>query len=243
MSANHLLLVENSRVQNSFLEVLNKRFTVDCVSSGKQALEKPHHPAPDMVILNAISLRTSGDRICGRLRQHFSQTLLIHLRPEPPAQPHSNEADALLVPPFTSRKLFNIIERLQQTSQQKPDQEIITCGPFTLDIPRRVLFAHGQETQLRPKLALLVEQFFRRPGVVLEREQLMQSVWDTDFCDDTRTLNVHIRWFRQTIEANPSKPTYLRTVRGIGYCLNVDVAPESPAEMVVKPSEATLVLP
>ena len=55
------------------------------------------------------------------------------------------------------------------------------------------------------------------PGQVLSRKELMKDIWDTDYLGDTRTLYVHIRMLRERIEANPSSPAYLRTVRGIGY--------------------------
>jgi DNA-binding response OmpR family regulator len=53
----------------------------------------------------------------------------------------------------------------------------------------------------------------------------MKRVWDTDFVDDTRTLDVHIHWVRQAIEEDTGSPQYLQTVRGVGYCFNIpDVA-------------------
>ena len=56
-------------------------------------------------------------------------------------------------------------------------------------------------------------------GLVFNREQLLEKVWSYDFAGDTRTVDVHIRWLRQKIESNPSKPVYLITVRGTGYKL------------------------
>ena len=55
------------------------------------------------------------------------------------------------------------------------------------------------------------------PNEVLSRRYLMKHGWNTDYLGDTRTLDVHIRWVREAIEDNPSKPRYVRTVRGVGY--------------------------
>ncbi|MCA9909541.1 MAG: winged helix-turn-helix domain-containing protein, partial [Anaerolineae bacterium] len=92
-----------------------------------------------------------------------------------------------------------------------------------------------QETILTPKLSQLVEIFLRHPGQTLDRKLLMAQVWDTDYLGDTRTLDVHIRWFRRAVEDNPSKPLYLKTVRGIGYRLELpdmdDSAPELEPEL------------
>jgi DNA-binding response OmpR family regulator len=78
---------------------------------------------------------------------------------------------------------------------------------------------------LTPKLALLLETFIRHPNELLTRRQLMQSVWQTDFVGDTRTLDVHIRWVRECIEDDPSKPQLLKTIRGQGYLLSIPSQP------------------
>ncbi len=87
---------------------------------------------------------------------------------------------------------------------------------------RRLLVVDGQETELTPKQALLIEMFFTNPGVTLDRRTLMEKVWQTDYLGDTRTLDVHVRWVRQMLEDDPSKPQYLQTVRGVGYRLEVE---------------------
>lgn len=71
--------------------------------------------------------------------------------------------------------------------------------------------------KLTPKQAQLLAAFMSRPGQILSRKTLMQEIWQTDFVDDTRLLDVHIRWLREKIEDNPSRPLLLRTVRGMGY--------------------------
>ncbi len=84
---------------------------------------------------------------------------------------------------------------------------------------RRTLVAHGNETQLTPKQALLVETFLRHPRETLARKRLMEAVWDTEYMGDTRTLDVHIRWIRKAMEVG-GNPRYLMTVRGVGYRLD-----------------------
>ena len=78
-----------------------------------------------------------------------------------------------------------------------------------------------KETQLTPKTADLLEMLMQHPGEVLKREHLFSKVWETDFTDDTRTLDVHISWLRRAIEENPRKPIFIKTLRGIGYRLDV----------------------
>jgi DNA-binding response OmpR family regulator len=76
--------------------------------------------------------------------------------------------------------------------------------------------------RLRPKEARLLAVLLCQPNQVVSRATLMQEVWETDFLDDTRTLDVHISWLRRKIEDDPIHPRRLVTIRGIGYCLMVD---------------------
>jgi DNA-binding response OmpR family regulator len=217
MGAARILLIESTRAKRtSFVDALKKRYDVVAVPSGKQALQRAGERLPQAMVLDAISMRTPGDRICIQLREELPLVPLIHLHPGPRSAAES-VADVVLFQPFTGRKLVNCIERLLQAS----DEEIVTCGPFTINLARRVLIANGQETQLTPKLALLVETFLRNPGQTLDRKLLMERVWHTDYLGDTRTLDVHIRWIRRAIEADPGMPRFLKTVRGVGYRLEI----------------------
>lgn len=218
MSVTRVMLIGRSQVKGaSFPASLRKRYELTIVPTGQQAQTATGRQKPHAIVLDAVSMRTPGDRICQVLRAQFPDTPIIHLHPGPKSKADS-PADAVLFPPFSSpRRLINCIERLITLS----DDKIITCGPFSLNIPRRVLLTPLQETQLTPKVALLVALFMRHPGQTLDRKTIMAEVWDTDYMGDTRTLDVHIRWIRKAIEANPGKPKYLKTVRGIGYCFDV----------------------
>jgi DNA-binding response OmpR family regulator len=217
VSTARVLLIGRSRIKGaSFPTSLKKRYDLTIVPNGKQAEALAARQLPHVIVLDAVSLRTPGDRICRHLREALPDAPIIHIHPGNRTEARS-PADILLFQPFSSRKLINSIERLITLS----DDEIITCGPFSLNIPRRTLVTPQQETQLTPKVALLLETFMRQPGATLDRKALMEQVWHTDYMGDTRTLDVHIRWIRQAIEANPGKPRYLKTVRGVGYCLDV----------------------
>jgi DNA-binding response OmpR family regulator len=218
MGAGQILLIESTRAKRtSFADALKKRYDVTSVPSGKQALESAQACLPDVMVLDAISMRTPGERVCHLLNDQIPDVPLIHLHPGPKSSEDSC-AEVVLFQPFTSRKLVNCIERLLQVSSH---EENIGVGPFSVDMARRVLISNGQETQLTPKLALLVEIFMRNPGQTLDRKMLMEQVWHTNYMGDTRTLDVHIRWIRRAIESDPGNPRYLKTVRGVGYRLEL----------------------
>ncbi len=79
------------------------------------------------------------------------------------------------------------------------------------------VIVRGQEVKLSPKQFRLLELFMSYPRRVWSREQLLEQVWGLDFIGDSKTVDVHIRWLREKLELNPSKPEYLITVRGFGY--------------------------
>jgi DNA-binding response OmpR family regulator len=74
---------------------------------------------------------------------------------------------------------------------------------------------------LTPKQTKLLEVFLHNPGRLMTRPVLIRQVWHTDYTGDTRTLDVHMSWLRQAIEPVPRAPTYLKTVRGMGYRLDL----------------------
>lgn len=119
--------------------------------------------------------------------------------------------------PFTPRKVTNRIERVIACPQGK----VLTVGELTLDVDKRCVSRGDVVRRLTPRQAQLLEVFMRNAGHTLTRKYLMETVWETDYMGDTRTLDVHVRWIRERIEEQPSSPRYLRTVRGVGYHFEV----------------------
>jgi DNA-binding response OmpR family regulator len=216
--------------RSSIASALEKRYEVVIAASGKVGADFAHEKPFQVVILDAISMRTPGDRICLGLRGSLGKTPIVHLHPGPKEDAQS-VADVLLFEPFTARRLLGCVDRLLQPQ----GEETLSYGPFSMNLNRRVLIIDGQETQLTPKQALLIEMFLSHPGEVLDRKILMEKVWQTDYLGDTRTLDVHIRWIREAIESNPGKPRYLRTVRGVGYCLEIPEEDGVYSELVAEP--------
>lgn len=206
----------------TYVEALQKRYTLLMACSGKQGAELLDDHYPQVIVLDAPSMRTHGERICRQLRVRAPKIPILHIYPGDSAEIES-PAELLLPTPFTVRKLVSSVERLMKAR----GDEVIACGPFKMNVPRRLLTAHGQEVQLTPKAALLVELFLRNPNQTFDRKMLMASIWQTDYMGDTRTLDVHIRWVRQALE-NGGSHRYLQTVRGVGYRLVLPAATPEP---------------
>jgi two-component system, OmpR family, phosphate regulon response regulator PhoB len=175
---------------------------------------------PDLVVLDTLGMRSMAIGLCRRLRRSLGETPIVHCRAVSEMEDRSAGADVYLAHPFTPRKLLNRVHALLPADELH--DEIVRTGPLTLYLAKRSVRVEGRAQQrLTPKLAALLEEFLRRPNEVLGRHELMRRVWKTDYFGDTRTLDVHIRWLRELIEENPAQPILLRTVRGVGYILQV----------------------
>ena len=106
-------------------------------------------------------------------------------------------------------------------TRRKRKARDLQAGGISLDLENRCVTKGKVTVRLTPKECALLHALMKNGGVVLTRKFIMKEVWDTDWTEDTRTLDVHIRWLREKIEDNPSKPVYLRTVRGVGYRFEV----------------------
>ena len=213
MNASILLVGSKRGRHKTYLATLQKHFTVHSAPSGKQALELARQSMVSAIVVDAVSLRSTGDRLCRTLKNALPNVPLVHIHPGPRDRAKS-PAEVVLFMPLSARRLANSVGALVHND----GEEVIACGPFTMNIPRRILAAYGQETQLTPKAAQLMETFMRQPGQTIDRKTLMARVWETDYLGDTRTLDVHVRWLRKVMERG-GKPRYLETVRGVGYRL------------------------
>ena len=203
----------------NFVSVLqNKGFNIDTVSTGKTAIETITKRRYDLVVVNAASLRTSGKRICRSIRERRGNLpILLICDPEKVVKGNPESINTVLVLPFTSRKLVNRIEPLLPGDEDR----MIKAGQILLDPARNQVRCHGKKSTLTPRLVRLLSTLIESKGEVVEREDLFREVWLTNYTGDTRTLDVHISWLRQAIEKDPRNPQILKTIRGVGYRLDV----------------------
>lgn len=215
-----VLLVEGKRTDHpSFAAGLAKKgYLVESVLSGAAAIERLDHIIPDLVIVDASSMRTSGKRICQSLREKQSGLPII-LVIDNHADPNDQYgANSVLVLPFTMQKLLNRVKHLMPVLNNGG----LHAGPFILDIEQRRVIMEDRQIQLTPRLTALLKIFMEHPDEVIHREALFKEGWETDYTGDTRSLDVHMSWLRQAIEENPRHPRYIKTVRGLGYRLDVE---------------------
>jgi len=112
-----------------------------------------------------------------------------------------------------------MLRRAKMTVPKSPEEATINIGNLNIDVARRRATLDGRELDLTQKEFDLLNFMTRNIGLVLSREHLLEKVWGYEYAGGTRTVDVHIRWLREKIEANPAKPERLITVRGVGYKL------------------------
>ena len=213
-----ILWVEGKRTDNtSFVPSLRKKeYWVEIVPTGNAALARLVEVDPDLVVVNAASLRSSGKRICNEIREKSSDLpIVLIVSPE-----HSisgvTSANVVLELPFTSRKLLNRIAPLLPGD----GKSILHVGFIRLDLERKRVRCLGREARLTPRMSHLLHVLLLHAGEAVERQRLFSEVWDTKYTVDTRTLDVHISWLREALEENPRQPQFLKTIRGVGYRLD-----------------------
>ncbi|MBN1956049.1 MAG: response regulator transcription factor [Anaerolineae bacterium] len=212
-----ILLVEGQNKALSLSPLLAKKdYFFETIHVRRDALAWLEENSSDLVVVDARALRFNAQRFCQTLQEEGNSIPILLIPPAGEKDPQST-ATMVLEGDVTPRRFLNRVKRLLP----RPDGEMLRAGDLVLDIKHRVVSCRGQQHRLTPKQARLLEVLMRNPGRVLTRAFLMKEVWETSFVGDTRTLEVHVHWLRKAIEDDPSAPTYLLTVRRLGYRFKV----------------------
>lgn len=129
-------------------------------------------------------------------------------------------ADDYVVKPFSPRELVARVKAVLRRAGKTPDEEAekpLTVGDLYIDALRRIVKIGENPITLTAREFDLLWLLARHPQQVFTREQLLNRVWGYEFFGDDSTVTVHIRRLREKVEPDPSKPTYIQTVWGVGY--------------------------
>jgi two-component system phosphate regulon response regulator PhoB len=227
-----LIVDDDESIRTTLAEALHHEgFEVACASDGRQAIQQFDARQAkgtggfDLVLLDLMLPGIGGLDVCRHLRRADSRTpiLMVSARDTETDRVLGLElgADDYLIKPFGLRELVArcraLLRRSQQSSEKFPQGAVLSHANLTLYPDEFRVTRDGQTVTLSPKEYRLLEFFMQNPGRVWNRNQLIDQVWGTDYVVDTKTVDVHIRWLREKLEANPSAPEHLLTVRGFGY--------------------------
>lgn len=191
--------------------------TVEFVAATNQktALQLVRAQPPVALLVELEQKPDSRLRFCEVVRYRLPTVAILAVTTKVPD--HGFAFDEVIKLPLVPAQVIKTV----QTFGTRRAEHLLQQGPITLNIATRtVITANGQYT-MTPKQCVLLKLLMTKHGEVVERSKIMETVWETNYLEDTRTLDVHIRWLRERIEPNPSKPIYLKTVRGVGYRFDV----------------------
>ena len=222
-----VLVVED---EESFIEALTvglrrEGFRVQVARDGAQALDLFDAVNPDLVLLDVMLPKVSGIDVCRQLRKR-SQVPDHHGDGQGRRDRHRRRASRS-APTTTSPSPTGCgswwpgcgpcCAGRRVTATATPRARSLEVGDVTLDPERHEVVIRGDDVQLPLKEFELLELLLDNAGRVLTRETLIDRVWGSDYVGDTKTLDVHIKRLRSKVEDDPSTPSRIVTIRGLGY--------------------------
>jgi DNA-binding response OmpR family regulator len=199
-------------------------FTVSTAFDGISGVNLALSQPCDLVILDIMLPGIDGWEVCKRIREKsVVPILMLTALSEEVDRIHGLElgADDYLTKPFSARELVAhikaLLRRVEFDAARRESRSIIQVDNIKIDLEQRQIYRNNQELALRFKEFELLSLLVINAGEIVTRAEIFDKVWGTDWLGDMRTLDVHIRWLREKLEDDPSKPRYIQTVRGIGY--------------------------
>lgn len=206
-------------------------YEVITAMDGEEGRDLTLSEKPDLVVLDLMLPKMDGVEVCKQLRQqrNFTPILMLTAKDDEFDKVLGLElgADDYMTKPFSPREVVArvkaILRRSQiqtEASQQSQDDlEKMVISSLTIFPEQYEAYFEDTLLELTPKEFELLLYLAKNKGRVLTRDQLLSAVWNYDFAGDTRIVDVHISHLREKIERNTKKPTYIKTIRGLGYKL------------------------
>ncbi len=201
-------------------------YEVEVAEDGEIAIDKFKNKPFDFVMLDIMLPKVDGIEVCREIRQQSRHVPILMLTAKDDEFDKvlglELGADDYMTKPFSPRELMarvRAILRRVSEDQQPKEEEIkkIEIGALTIYPENYEAYLNGEPIDLTPKEFELLLYLVNGKGKVMTRDQLLNAVWNYEFVGDTRIVDVHISHLRDKIEPNTKKPTYIKTVRGLGY--------------------------
>jgi two-component system response regulator RegX3 len=221
-----VLVVEDEESFSDALSYMLRREGFDAVvaGSGPEALAEFDRGGADIVLLDLMLPGLPGTDVCRALRSRSNVPIIMLTARDGEIDKVVGlelGADDYVTKPYSARELVARIRAVlrRRGDVEQPADDVLEAGPVRMDVERHVVAVDGEPVALPLKEFDLLEYLLRNAGRVLTRGQLIDRVWGSDYVGDTKTLDVHVKRLRSKLEPDPANPTYLLTVRGLGYKL------------------------
>lgn len=225
-----ILLVEDDlSLSKSVYDFLKSFAQVKQVYDGVEGLYEAELGIYDLILLDLMLPEKNGFEVLKELREQNVDTpvLIMTAKESLDDKMHGFDigADDYLTKPFSPREVLArmkaIFRRLKPTTtetlQEDTPKAPLVIGEIRVDEQNYEVFVRNQPIELTPKEFELLVYFMKRKDRVINRETLLERIWQYDFAGQSRIVDVHISHLRDKIEPDPKRPVYLVTVRGFGY--------------------------
>lgn len=222
-----LVVDDESAIREMIRFGLNRSgMSVRCAESGKQALVKINEESPDILLLDWMMPNMSGPELIRRLRKDPVTAnlpiimLTAKVSEDDKVTGLNTGADDYIIKPFSPRELMARINAVLRRADPGGADGKITLGSITLDTASRQVYLDQNPTHVGPTEYRLLEFFMTHANRAYSRSQLLDHVWGTNVYLEERTVDVHIRRLRKTLEV-ANLDHYIQTVRSHGYRFTV----------------------
>ncbi len=219
-----ILIVEDEQSLSEPLAYLLGRegYETAIAEDGPAALVEFDKNGADLVLLDLMLPGLPGTEVCRELRLRSGVPIIMLTAKDSEVDIVVGlelGADDYVTKPYSTRELLARMRAvLRRRAEAEPENDaILEAGSVRMDVERHTVAVNGRDVAMPLKEFELLELLLRNAGRVLTRGQLIDRVWGADYFGDTKTLDVHIKRIRSRIEATPSEPVMLVTVRGLGY--------------------------
>ncbi|HAQ06144.1 MAG TPA: DNA-binding response regulator [Bacillus bacterium] len=206
-------------------------YTVVTAMDGEEGINRAAEENPDLMVLDLMLPKLDGIEVCKQLRQQriMVPILMLTAKDDEFDKVLGLElgADDYMTKPFSPREVVARVKAILRRVQTQPEPvpEIpetegqVRIGELKILPEFYEAYFMGELLELTPKEFELLLYLANHKGRVMTRDQLLSAVWNYDFAGDTRIVDVHISHLREKIEQNTKKPSYIKTIRGLGYKL------------------------
>ncbi len=216
-----LIVEDNEELGTLIRDFLQKEeYKVTLVNSAEKGLNRLEADSFRLVLLDVMLPGMDGFSTCETIRKTSNIPILMMSAKndeESKLKGYENGADDYVEKPFSIPILIAKIKALLKRNETEKTEEEISLKGITLNIKARTVKKNDTYISVNAKEFDVLYELMKKPGQVIKKETLFNTVWGMDCFSELTTLNVHIRWLREKLEEEPKNPKLIQTVWRIGY--------------------------